>query len=41
MARMTNTKSARANCYKILTLGIEYEVGLKIFNRLDFMEPAA
>ena len=38
---MTKTKSAPANCYNVLLLGSEYEVGLKVFNRLEFMEPAA
>ena len=38
---MTKTKSAPANCYKALLLGTEYEVGLKVFNRLEFLEPGA
>lgn len=38
---MGKTKSAPANCYKTLILGTEYEVGLKVFNRLEFMDPAA
>ena len=41
VALMTKTKSAPANCYKVHILGTEYEVGLKVFNRLEFMEPAA
>jgi hypothetical protein len=38
---MSKTKSAPANRYKILLLGTEYEVGLKVFNRLEFLEPGA
>jgi hypothetical protein len=38
---MKMTKSAPANRYKVHILGTEYEVGLKVFNRLEFMEPAA
>lgn len=38
---MTKTRSAPANCYKVLLLGSEYEVGLKAFNRLEFLEPGA
>lgn len=38
---MRKTKSAPANCYKVLLLGSEYEVGLKVFNRLEFLEPGA
>lgn len=38
---MAKTKSAPANCYKVLLLGSEYEVGLKVFNRLEFLEPGA
>lgn len=41
MALMTKTKSAPANCYKVHILGTEYEVGLKVFNRLEFLEPGA
>lgn len=38
---MNKTKSAPANCYKVLLLGTEYKVGLKVFNRLEFLEPGA
>ena len=38
---MTKTKSAPANRYKVLLLGTMYEVGLKVFNRLEFLEPGA